>query len=106
MPVASDLLPQDRDRRILRVLSAAGEVGKPFVANLSVPHDPRAILRRAFAAMVTDPAFIADAAKERQPVHPDPRRRGGENLNDIYSTPADVVPRRAPWQTTAGTDAM
>ena len=59
-----------RFRKILRVLSVAGEVGKPLIAHLSMPQERVEILRRAFAAMVKDPAFIADAAKLRQPVSP------------------------------------
>ena len=79
VPSASDLLPQDRDRKILRVLSAAGEVGKPFVAQVSVPDERVAILRQAFAAMVQDSGFAADAAKLRQPVSPDARAPSDEN---------------------------
>ena len=81
----------DRDRKVLRVLSAAGEVGKPLVAQLSVPDDRVAILRKAFAAMVKDPAFIADAAKVRQPVSPTLGAEATKILDDIYSTPADVI---------------
>ncbi len=91
VPTASDLLTQDRDRRILRVLSAAGEVGKPFVAQISVPDDRVAILRKAFAAMVADPAFIADAAKQRQPVSPTLGAEATKILDDIYSTPEDII---------------
>ena len=91
VPTASDLLTQDRDRRILRVLSAAGEVGKPFVAQISVPDDRVAILRKAFAAMVADPAFVADAAKQRQPVSPTLGAEATKILDDIYSTPEDIV---------------
>ena len=91
VPAAADLLTQDRDRRILHVLSAAGEVGKPFVAQISVPDDRVAILRKAFAAMVADPAFIADAAKVRQPVTPTLGAAATKILDDIYSAPEDIV---------------
>src|SRR5262249_8099606 len=63
VPSAAELLADDRARRILRVLSAAGDVGKPFVAQILVPDDRVAILRKAFADMVQDLAFVADAAK-------------------------------------------
>src|SRR5689334_19689930 len=65
VPSAFDLLDSDRDRKILRALSAAGEVGKPLVLQLSVPDERVEILRNAFAAMTKDPAFIADAEKTR-----------------------------------------
>ena len=95
VPSASDLLTQDRDRQILRVLSAAGEVGKPFVAQLSVPDERVAILRKAFAAMVQDPAFVADAAKLRQPVSPTLGAEATKILDEIYATPPTSSRRRA-----------
>jgi tripartite-type tricarboxylate transporter receptor subunit TctC len=91
VPSAADLLAQDRDRKILRVLSAAGEVGKPFVAQISVPEERVAILRQAFAAMVRDPAFLADAAKQRQPVSPTLGAEATNILDEIYATPDDIV---------------
>ena len=91
VPNAFDLLPQDRDRRILRVLSAAGEVGKPFVAQVSVPEEQVAILRNAFAAMVQDPAFVAEAAKLRQPVSPTLGTEATKILDDLYASPDDVI---------------
>src|SRR5262245_929250 len=91
VPSAFDLLAQDRDRRILRVLSAAGEVGKPFVAQVSVPDDRVAILRKAFAAMVADPDFAADAAKVRQPVSPTLGAEATKILDDIYASPDDII---------------
>ena len=91
VPSAFDLLAQDRDRKILRVLAAAGEVGKPFVAQLSVPQERVAILRKAFAAMVQDPAFAADAAKQRQPVSPTLGAEATKILDEIYATPDDII---------------
>jgi hypothetical protein len=91
VPVAADLLTQDRDRQVLRVLSAPGEVGKPLVVHLSVPDDRVTILRNAFAAMVKDPAFIADAAKVRQPVTPTLGAQATKILDEVYATPPDII---------------
>jgi tripartite-type tricarboxylate transporter receptor subunit TctC len=91
VPSAADLLADDRARRILRVLSAAGDVGKPFVAQISVPDDRVAILRKAFADMVRDEAFIAHAAKQRQPVSPTLGAEATKILDDIYAAPEDIV---------------
>lgn len=91
VPSAFDLLAQDRDRKILRVLSAAGEVGKPFVAQMSVPDEQVTILRKAFTAMVQDPAFIADADKLRQPVSPTLGADATKILDEIYAAPDDII---------------
>jgi tripartite-type tricarboxylate transporter receptor subunit TctC len=91
VPVAADLLADNRDRQVLRVLSAAGEVGKPIVANIAVPADRVAILRTAFAAMTKDPAFTADAAKVRQPITPTLGPAAQKILEEVYATPADII---------------
>jgi hypothetical protein len=41
--------------------------------------------------MVADPAFIADAAKQRQPVSPTLGVEATKILDDIYATPDDII---------------
>jgi tripartite-type tricarboxylate transporter receptor subunit TctC len=91
VPSAFDLAPSDRDRKIMRVLSASGEVGKPFVMHLSVPDDRVTILRDAFAATMKDPAFLADAAKMRQTVTPTIGDAAVKVVDEIYGTAPDIV---------------
>jgi len=91
VPSAFDLLAQDRDRKILRVLSAAGEIGKPLVVQVSVPQERVNILRDAFAAMVADPAFLADADKVRQNVSPTIGDAAVKIVDEIYSSPPDII---------------
>ena len=91
VPSAVDLLTSDRDRKVLRALSAAGEVGKPLVLQLSVPEDRVQILRKAFAEMTKDPAFIADADKTRQNVSPTIGDDAVKVVEEIYGSPPDVV---------------
>jgi tripartite-type tricarboxylate transporter receptor subunit TctC len=91
VPSAFDLLAQDRDRKILRVLSAAGEIGKPLVVQISVPAERVKILRDAFAAMVQDPAFLADADKVRQNVSPTIGDAAMKIVDEIYSSPPDII---------------
>jgi tripartite-type tricarboxylate transporter receptor subunit TctC len=91
VPSAFDLLTQDRDRKILRVLSAAGEIGKPVVVHASVPSERVAILRSAFAATMKDPAFLADAEKMRQAVSPTIGDAAIKIVDEIYSSPAEII---------------
>jgi tripartite-type tricarboxylate transporter receptor subunit TctC len=91
VPSAFDLLDNDRDRKVLRALSAAGEVGKPLVLQLSVPDERVQILRNAFAAMMKDPAFIADAEKTRQAVSPTIGNDAVKIVDEIYSSTKDVI---------------
>ena len=41
--------------------------------------------------MVKDPAFIADAAKMRQPVSPTLGAEAAKILDEIYATPHDII---------------
>jgi tripartite-type tricarboxylate transporter receptor subunit TctC len=91
VPAAPDLLKSDRDRKVLRVLSAAGEIGKPLVLNAATPDDRVQILRQAFAEMVKDPAFLADARKTRQVVSPTIGDAAVKIVEEVYSSPADII---------------
>src|SRR3954468_19783191 len=91
VPSAFDLLSNERDQKILRVLPAPGDIGKPLVAQVSVPQDRVQILRTAFAAMVKDPAFLADAEKTRQVVSPTLGDAAVKLLDEIYSSPEDII---------------
>jgi tripartite-type tricarboxylate transporter receptor subunit TctC len=91
VPSAPDLINDARDRKILRVLSAAGEIGKPLVLNEDVPEERVQVLRKAFADMVKDKAFLADAEKMRQVVSPTMGDAAVKILDEIYSSPPDIV---------------
>jgi tripartite-type tricarboxylate transporter receptor subunit TctC len=91
VPSALDLLKDERDRRILRVLTAAGELGKPLVLNEKVPDERVQILRKAFGEMMQDKAFLADAEKMRQVVSPTIGDAAVKILDEIYSSPSDIV---------------
>ena len=91
VPSAFDLLGAERDRKILRALSAAGEIGKPLVLHLSVPDERVQILRNAFATMMKDPAFLADADRLRQTVSPTIGDAALRIVEEIYASSPDVV---------------
>src|SRR5205823_1931347 len=89
VPSAFDLLDDERDRKTLRALSAAGEIGKPLVLHLSVPNDRVQTLRNAFAAMTKDPVFLADADKLRQNISPKIGEDALKISEEIYASSTD-----------------
>jgi tripartite-type tricarboxylate transporter receptor subunit TctC len=91
VPAAPELLKDERDRKILRLLTAAGQLGKPLVVNDQVPQDRVRILRTAFDRMVKDSAFLADAQKIRQIVSPTSGAAASRILDEIYSSPPDIA---------------
>ena len=70
VPFAGDLVKSERERAIFDFLVAPEKLGRLFMASERVPADRVAMLRRAFDAMVADPAFRQDAGKMRLTVTP------------------------------------
>jgi tripartite-type tricarboxylate transporter receptor subunit TctC len=91
VPYAVDIAPGARATDIIRLLTASGQVGRPFIASTMVPPERIAALRAAFDATVRDPDFIADAAKIRMPVTPKSGQEALATVTAIYATPDDVV---------------
>jgi tripartite-type tricarboxylate transporter receptor subunit TctC len=61
VPALPELASNEDDRRILRLLASTEDMGRSFVAGPAVPRARVAALRAAFAQMMRDPAFLADA---------------------------------------------
>jgi tripartite-type tricarboxylate transporter receptor subunit TctC len=91
VPYAVDIAPTPRDREIIRLLVASGDVGRPFIASASVPADRMKILRDAFDATMQDADFQAEAAKQRLPVSPKNAEEALKTVDEIYATPDDIV---------------
>jgi tripartite-type tricarboxylate transporter receptor subunit TctC len=91
VPLIDDLAPDATAKKVVRVLLADGDVGRPFIASRKVPADRVAILRQAFAAAVKDKDFIAEAAKLRLPVSPKTGEGAAKTIDAIYATPRDIV---------------
>jgi tripartite-type tricarboxylate transporter receptor subunit TctC len=91
VPYAANIAPSARDRDIIRVLNASGQLGRPFMASAMVPAERIELIRAAFDETVKDPEFIADAAKIRMPVTPRSGRQALRTVEEIYATPDDIV---------------
>ncbi len=91
IPYTVTAAPTDAARKIVRLLLADSEVGRPFIASRAVPKDRIAILRRAFDATMKDKDFLAEAAKLRLPVQPKTGEEAEKVVAEIYGAPSDVV---------------
>jgi tripartite-type tricarboxylate transporter receptor subunit TctC len=91
VPYSVEIAPSERDRQIIRLLVASGQVGRPFIASQAVPAERVRILRDAFNATVRDPQFIAEAQKLRLPVSPKTGEEALKVVEDIYATPDAIV---------------
>jgi tripartite-type tricarboxylate transporter receptor subunit TctC len=92
VPFAGDLLTSDDDRTVLKLLTAADVLGRPYIASKSVPADRLALLRKGFDAAIKDPQFIAGAAKADLPIVGSIDGITSERLiGEIYGAPQRLV---------------
>jgi tripartite-type tricarboxylate transporter receptor subunit TctC len=93
VPLLTELAKNDEQRRIMQLVSSAPALGQPYVAPPGVPADRLAILRAAFAATLSDPAFLAETAKIPFDIDAIGADEAARIVRDTINAPADVVAR-------------
>jgi tripartite-type tricarboxylate transporter receptor subunit TctC len=81
VPTMVELGRSEEARQILRFYASAADVGRSIVAPPAMPAPTVAALRRAFDAMLADPAFVEDARRAGIPVKP----ISGEELQELVA---------------------
>jgi tripartite-type tricarboxylate transporter receptor subunit TctC len=81
----------EEQRQILDVLDASDEVGRPFVMSKQVPAERVAIMRKAFDETMLDKEFLADMAKQQNPVNPLSGQEAETIVAKMMSAPPAVV---------------
>ena len=92
VPTALELAKTTEQRQAIEFLFLPAEMGRPVTAPPGIPAAQKAILLEAFAKLVTDKAFLADAEKAGLEV--DGPMTGAEvdkTVARIYATPPVVV---------------
>ncbi len=95
VPNAIDLVSDPDNKKVLELILIRQEMGRPYAVPPGTPPDRVAILRKAFADTLKDPAFIAEAGKLQLEIDPltGPEIEG--LLKTAYSAPKAVVARAA-----------
>jgi tripartite-type tricarboxylate transporter receptor subunit TctC len=96
VPTALELAKTDDQRQALEFLFLPADMGRPIAAPPGIPADRKTILLDAFAKLVKDKAFLADAKKAGLEV--DGPMTGAEvvkTVEQIYATPKNVVEKVA-----------
>jgi tripartite-type tricarboxylate transporter receptor subunit TctC len=93
VPLLRELAKTAQERQVLDFMSLAVAIGRPIATTPGVPAERVAALRKAFDETLRDPAFIADADKQRLEI----RAMGGGQLADligqVIETPAALRER-------------
>jgi tripartite-type tricarboxylate transporter receptor subunit TctC len=90
-PMALDMVKKPADRELLEFMMIPQEMGRPFVAPPEVPADRLAALRQAFAATMTDPAFLAEAKQLKLQIEPMDHAEMATLVKRLYAMPKDVI---------------
>ena len=91
MPYIGDFAKSEKDKQILNFLLASGEVGRPYVASLAVPAARLALLREAFDATMTDPAFLTESQRLNLPISVVSGTDAAKLIDEIYGASPDIV---------------
>jgi tripartite-type tricarboxylate transporter receptor subunit TctC len=94
IPAVTDLVSDPAARRLLALVLADQEMGRPLAGPPGMPADRVQALRAAFQALLTDADFLADAKKSAVDVDgPISGEAVGKIVDELYATPPDVIER-------------
>jgi len=93
VPLLRDEPMSEENRAVVEFMSRAVSVGRPVATTQDVPADRVAALRRAFDAALRDPAFIAEAEKQRAEIEPMSGEELATIINELIATPPAVLER-------------
>jgi tripartite-type tricarboxylate transporter receptor subunit TctC len=93
VPLIQDYGQNDLDRRVLVFIGSGAAMGRPLLAPPGVPPERVAMLRQAFDQTMTDPDFLAEAAKGSMDIKP----LGGAEMQkvavEVANAPPDALAR-------------
>jgi tripartite-type tricarboxylate transporter receptor subunit TctC len=93
VPLASELTKDQAALAIIAFTEAPLYMALPFLAPAGIPAERAAALRRAFAEMVKDPEFLADAMRSKLDITPIDGEAVREIIRRMKATPKPVITR-------------
>jgi len=91
LPINEDLTTDRKGKTIMAMLSAADQIGRPFVAPPRTPTDVMNILRDAFAKVAKDPELRGEAKKVKMGVEYISADDCQKVLDYLLNQPEDIV---------------
>ncbi|MEA2986340.1 MAG: hypothetical protein QOD94_2594 [Alphaproteobacteria bacterium] len=90
VPLLRDLARNPEEKQILDFISRSVSIGRPIATTPGVPAERVAALRKAFDATLADPAFLADAEKQRMEIRAMTGQQLADVIKGIIEAPADI----------------
>ena len=91
VPFIPDLARTAEERAIIEFLYAGQGIGRPFIAPPGMAPDRLKLLRDAFDATMTDPAFVTEATRSGLVVEPVSGEQLTARVMKIYATPQPII---------------
>jgi tripartite-type tricarboxylate transporter receptor subunit TctC len=91
LPVDEDLTPPGIGKSLMIIRGTPLAIGKPFGVRPGVPADRVAMLRDAFAKVVRDPQFVADAEKMQIDIDPMTAEEVTKDFASMMSQPQAAI---------------
>src|SRR5262249_14226749 len=93
VPWVGEFLKTPDDFAVLRLLTAAMELGRPYVVSNRVPADRIAILQNAFLAAAADKDFIEFAGKRNMSLSTVTGPEAQQLIANVFATPKPIADR-------------
>lgn len=91
LPVDEELTPPGIGRSLMVIRGTPLAIGKPFAVRPGVPADRLAMLRDAFAKVVRDPQFLADADKMQLDINPLSADQVNKDFAAMMNQPPEAI---------------
>src|SRR5262249_30995031 len=93
VPSATELVKDENDRQLYRVLFAPLEAGRPVAVAKGTPPDRVAALRKALAGLATDQEFLTELRQRGGSSEPMAGQEMEQLISSLYATPRGVIER-------------
>jgi tripartite-type tricarboxylate transporter receptor subunit TctC len=97
VPTLNELMDEfkteETGRRLVNVVLASGELGRPYLLPPGIPAERLKILREAFMKLMADPAFLADVKKRGLEAKPATGEELEKLAKEVMTQPPEVIER-------------
>jgi tripartite-type tricarboxylate transporter receptor subunit TctC len=91
IPSVAEFAPNDAARTLIQIACSPAAIGKSLAAPPGVPAETIAALRQAFAAMLKDADFQADAARRKLPIEAATGEEMQSEVAAVMATPPAAI---------------
>lgn len=91
--IMDEVKTDELGRRLVTVILASGELGRPYLLPAAIPADRLKTLRESFMKLMSDPAFLSDVKKRGLEVDPSPGEELEKLAKQVMTQPPEVIER-------------